>query len=94
MQFSALVHGECLIKEGKQAALQKRLGKQANPFHKQEGESEMLFQLLVFNSLQQTLHLVVLYGICLLERQIKNGKVAMLLSSDDISIKPQYFHYF
>lgn len=54
----------------------------------------MLFQLLVFNSLQQTLHLVVLYGICLLERQIKNGKVGMLLSSDDISIKPQYFHYF
>lgn len=32
----------------------------------------MLFQLLVFNSPQQALNLVVFYGICLLERQIKN----------------------
>lgn len=53
----------------------KRLGKQENLFCKQEGESEMLFQLLVFNSPQQALNLVVFYGICLLERQIKNWKV-------------------
>lgn len=43
------MHSVFLEWENKQP-FKKGLRKQANPFHEQSGESELLFQLLVFNS--------------------------------------------